>query len=66
MSDVSAVGGRRKAPSLERLLDSLLDPPRRERTVLALLAAYAAIWSIYGAIAKSSQDIHFDRGEMIA
>jgi 4-amino-4-deoxy-L-arabinose transferase-like glycosyltransferase len=66
MSDVSAVGGPRKAPSLERLLDSLLDPGRRERTVLALLAAYAAIWSIYGAIAKSSQDIHFDMGEMIA
>ncbi len=34
--------------------------------MLALLAAYAAIWSLYGAIAKSSQDIHFDMGEMIA
>ena len=66
MSDVSAVGGSRKAQPLERLLDSLLDPDRRERTVLALLAAYAAIWSIYGAIAKSSQDIHFDMGEMVA
>jgi hypothetical protein len=66
MSDVSAVGGLRKTPSLERLLDALLDPGRRERAVLALLAAYAAIWSIYGAIAKSSQDIHFDMGEMIA
>ena len=66
MSDVSAAGGLRKTPLLERLLDSLLDPGRRERTVLALLAAYAAIWSLYGAIAKSSQDIHFDMGEMIA
>src|ERR1700730_17304144 len=66
MSDVSAVGGLRKALTLERLLDSLLDPARRERAVLALLAAYAAIWSVYGAIAKSSQDIHFDMGEMIA
>src|ERR1700693_2527396 len=66
MSDVSAVGGPRKTYPLERLLDSLLDPGRRERTVLALLAAYAALWSIYGAIAKSSQDIHFDMGEMIA
>jgi hypothetical protein len=66
MSDVSAVGGLRKTQPLERLLDSLLDPGRRERTVLALLAAYAAIWSIYGAIAKSSQDIHFDMGEMVA
>jgi 4-amino-4-deoxy-L-arabinose transferase-like glycosyltransferase len=66
MPDVSALGGLRKTSSLERLLDSLLDPGRRERTVLALLAAYAAIWSIYGAIAKSSQDIHFDMGEMVA
>jgi hypothetical protein len=66
MPDVSAVGGLRKTQPLERLLDSLLDPGRRERTVVALLAAYAAIWSIYGAIAKSSQDIHFDMGEMIA
>jgi 4-amino-4-deoxy-L-arabinose transferase-like glycosyltransferase len=66
MPDVSAVGGLRKPQPLERLLDALLDPPRQERTVLALLAAYAAIWSIYGAIAKSSQDIHFDMGEMVA
>ena len=66
MSEVSAAGGLRKTPFLDRLLDSLLDPGRRERTVLALLAAYAAIWSLYGAIAKSSQDIHFDMGEMIA
>ncbi|MEA3067985.1 MAG: hypothetical protein QOK41_1392, partial [Sphingomonadales bacterium] len=66
MPDESALGGLRKTSYLERLLDSLLDPGRRERTVLALLAAYAAIWSLYGAIAKSSQDIHFDMGEMVA
>jgi 4-amino-4-deoxy-L-arabinose transferase-like glycosyltransferase len=66
MSEVSAVGGLRKTPWLERLLDSLLDPARRERAVLALLAAYAAVWFIYGAVAKSSQDIHFDMGEMVA
>jgi hypothetical protein len=55
---------------LGRRLDSLLDrfgnPARQERTVLALLAGYAVVWSIYGAIAKSSQDIHFDMGEMVA
>jgi hypothetical protein len=66
MPEVSAVGGLRKTSWLERLLDSVLDPARRESTVLALLAAYAAVWSSYGAIAKSSQDIHFDMGEMVA
>ncbi len=66
MVDVSAAGGLRKTQSLDRLLDSLLDPARRERVVPVLLAAYAAIWSIYGAIAKGSQNIHFDMGEMVA
>ena len=66
MSEVTAAGGRRQAPSLDRLLDALVDPRRRERAVLALLAAYAVVWSLYGAIAKGSQDIHFDMGEMIA
>jgi 4-amino-4-deoxy-L-arabinose transferase-like glycosyltransferase len=31
-----------------------------------MLAAYATVWSVYGAIAKSSQDLHFDIGEMFA
>src|SRR5215471_7848771 len=66
MSDVIAVGGGHKAGWLARLMESLLDPRRREWTVIALLAAYVAIWSLYGAIAKGSQDIHFDMGEMVA
>src|SRR6266700_5655241 len=66
MSDVIAVGGGHKAQWLERLLESLIDPRRRERAVLAWLAGYAGLWSVYGAIAKGSQDIHFDMGEMVA
>jgi hypothetical protein len=68
MSDLSGVGGRHKVSLswLDRALDALADPARRERAVLALLAGYAAIWSLYGAIAKGSQDLHFDMGEMIA
>lgn len=50
----------------ERLFDALIDPARRERALLLLLAGYAAAWSLYGAIAKGSQDIHFDMGEMVA
>jgi 4-amino-4-deoxy-L-arabinose transferase-like glycosyltransferase len=51
---------------VERLLDALIDPARRERTCLWLMAAYVAVWGLYGAIAKSSQDLHFDMGEMVA
>jgi 4-amino-4-deoxy-L-arabinose transferase-like glycosyltransferase len=50
----------------ERLFDALLDPARNERTVALLLAAYAIAWTVYGAIAKGSQDLHFDIGEMFA
>ena len=50
----------------ERIFDALIDPARSERTILILLAGYLAAWSVYGAIAKSSQDLHFDIGEMFA
>jgi 4-amino-4-deoxy-L-arabinose transferase-like glycosyltransferase len=50
--------------SLDRLLDALADPVRGERAVLAVLVCYAGIWTLYGVIAKGSQDLHFDFGEM--
>jgi 4-amino-4-deoxy-L-arabinose transferase-like glycosyltransferase len=49
----------------ERLLDALTGP-RRERNVVWLLVGYCAIWSLYGALAKGSQNVHFDMGEMVA
>ena len=49
----------------ERMLDALTGT-RRERNVVWLLVAYCAAWSLYGALAKGSQDIHFDMGEMVA
>ena len=51
---------------VERLLDALTDPARREYVAARLLMAYCAVWSLYGALAKGSQDIHFDMGEMVA
>src|SRR5262245_58772053 len=51
---------------LDRLIAALTDPARRERAVVAVLAGYCAVWTLYGAIAKGSQDIHFDMGEMVA
>ena len=50
----------------ERIFAALIDPATSERTMLVLLAGYAAAWSLYGAIAKASQDLHFDIGEMFA
>jgi 4-amino-4-deoxy-L-arabinose transferase-like glycosyltransferase len=51
---------------LGRLLDALSDPKRRGWTVVAVLAAYCAVWTVYAVIAKASQDFHFDMGEMVA
>jgi hypothetical protein len=33
---------------VERLTDALADAARRERTALLVLAAYAAVWTLYG------------------
>src|SRR5215471_923814 len=48
------------------LLDALSDPKRRGRTVVAVLTAYWAVWTVYAVVAKASQDFHFDMGEMVA
>jgi hypothetical protein len=50
---------------LDRAVDALCDPARSERTVIAALAGYVTVWSLYGVIAKSSQDVHFDMGEAV-
>ncbi len=54
------------ATVLGQLLDALTDPKRRERTVVVVLALYCAVWTLYAVLAKASQDIHFDMGEMVA
>ena len=60
--------------ALDRLLDRPLDrlmrrspiPPAGNAPSSLVLAAYCGLWTLYGAIAKGSQDIHFDMGEMVA
>jgi 4-amino-4-deoxy-L-arabinose transferase-like glycosyltransferase len=54
----------RMSDGLDRLI-GLLTGERRDRAVLAVLAVYWAAWSLYGVIAKSSQDVHFDMGEAV-
>lgn len=51
---------------LERLAAALADPARRDRAMAMLLAGYVLVWSLYGTLAKASQDLHVDMGEMIA
>ena len=58
--------GRRGLALMERLLDSLTDPERRERSVAAALLCYVALWTLYGILAKASQDIHVDMSEQFA
>ena len=55
--------GRSPPQAAGRLLDALNDPARCERNVAFFLLAYVALWTLYGAIAKGSQDIHFDMSE---
>ncbi|TMJ91913.1 MAG: glycosyltransferase family 39 protein [Alphaproteobacteria bacterium] len=59
-------GGGRAFARVKRLLDALADPSRRERTVVVVLLGYVALWTLYGAIAKASQDIHADMSEQFA
>src|SRR6516225_3756769 len=57
-------GALRPAARLpERLLGALQDPVRGERNAAAVLLVYAGLWTLYGAIAKGSQDIHADMSE---
>lgn len=51
---------------LARLVDALADPRRSHRTAAALLGVYALLWWGYAVIAKSTQSIHFDMGEVFS
>jgi 4-amino-4-deoxy-L-arabinose transferase-like glycosyltransferase len=48
-----------------RLVVALTDPGRRERAAGGLLLAYVAVWTAYAVLAKASQDMHYDMGELV-
>jgi 4-amino-4-deoxy-L-arabinose transferase-like glycosyltransferase len=50
----------------DRLADALADGRRAHRTAIGLLALYASLWWAYAVVAKSTQDIHFDMGELFS
>lgn len=56
----TVTGGRCGQTQMERLFEALRDPARRERTAGAALLSYVVLWTLYGALAKGSQDIHAD------
>jgi 4-amino-4-deoxy-L-arabinose transferase-like glycosyltransferase len=64
LSIASSRGARCLPPA--RLVDALADPRRCHRTAAALLAVYALLWWAYAVIAKSTQSIHFDMGEVFS
>jgi Dolichyl-phosphate-mannose-protein mannosyltransferase len=68
MSAISGIGRgqSRVVRMVGRLFDALTDPARRERAVAAALVAYVALWTLYGTLAKGSQDIHSDMSEQFA
>jgi len=72
MSDqVISATAASEAPSrwlrpFRRLVAALADPARANRTALLLIAGYVVLWWAYGVIAKASQDIHFDMGEVVS
>jgi len=51
--------------ALARLVDGLADPARRRHAALVFVLGYGALWFVYGVIAKSSQDLNADMGEMV-
>jgi len=51
--------------ALVHLVEGLIDPARRRRAALVFALGYAALWTLYGVIAKSSQDLNADMAEMV-
>ena len=51
---------------IERLINALSDTARADQVIIGILAVYAALWTLFGVLAKSSQDIHYDSAEVVA
>jgi len=57
--------GRAPMRAVARLFDGLTDPLRRERTAAVCIVGFVAVWTLYAVIAKGSQDVHQDVGELV-
>ena len=63
---MSAPAGAGFLRPFRRIADALADPTRANTTAFALIAGYVLVWWLYAVIAKGSQDIHFDMGEVVS
>jgi hypothetical protein len=50
----------------EWLLDALTDPEHANRTALALLIGFTALYTVYAVVSNGSTDVHFDVGELVS
>jgi hypothetical protein len=64
VKNVTVTGRAEKA--LDQFIDALIDVARRDHAAILALAGYLVIWTLYGVIAKGSQDLHPDMTELIA
>ena len=51
---------------LDRIIDAIVRGKQRDVAILAALSLYTAVWTAYGVVAKSSQNLHPDMSELIA
>src|SRR5450631_2484525 len=49
----------------ERIFAALVDPARQNYAIFWVLAGYVVVWTLYGVVSKSTQDIHPDTGELL-
>src|SRR5689334_6660229 len=52
--------------AFDRFIIAFTDPSRRDHAVLTVLGGYLLVWTLYGVVAKSNQDLHPDMTELIA
>jgi Dolichyl-phosphate-mannose-protein mannosyltransferase len=64
VSSASAPRGRFNS-AIDRWLDTLCDPQRRDRTAVQFLVLYAALWAIYWLISRATRDMNADMAEMV-
>lgn len=64
VSSASAPRGRFHS-AIDRYLDALCDPQRRDRAVALFLVLYAVLWGIYWLISRATRDMNADMAEMV-